>query len=320
METIAACEFKSLSIEDKGLFDFYYSKMNDNWVSTISFASMIAWNKSIRIYHRIIGEYLCILANDTTCDQWYTIPLIGHYDQKQLEKSIRELIDIMEELGRPVQFVSISEWMLPYYLHLRCMKLKEVYDISLSDYIYDVKDFMKSMNNQSNRYDYNYFIRRFNPKLVLMRSMNSDYYIDLIQKCFCMNHECRICVYGCQQDTIRNVTERMSETGAMGIAVYIEEELVGYAIVSIEKTQLIYHFKENLHGYRGLGIYLNKKCFELFGENVELINYTEDIGIEGLRKYKKQLSKYRLSHKYELLRILSNKRCIGIMGGTDDKK
>ena len=50
MDMLSAYGFHYLSIEDKELFDHYYDKMNDNWASSICFTSMIAWNKSIKIY------------------------------------------------------------------------------------------------------------------------------------------------------------------------------------------------------------------------------------------------------------------------------
>lgn len=300
METIEECGFKKLTIADKVLFDVYYAKMNDNWVSTLSFASMIAWNSSIHIYHRMIGEYLCCLAYDTNSGKWYMIPFIGHYECRQLESSMKELLVLLDYLKLPVHLVSVSEWMLPFYLGLKCIRLKESYDDCLSDYIYKAEDFWSSVNNQSNRYDYYYFIKQFNPRLVSMDNDASVCYTDLVSKAFCCCHECVSCVYGCQLDTIRNISGAMLQTGAKGIAVYIEDALAGYAVVTLEKSQMIYHFKENLRGYRGIGTYLNRKCFELYGENMKLINYTEDMGLDGLRKYKQKLADYSLSHKYEL--------------------
>ncbi len=302
MDTLGACGFQRLTVEDKARFDRFFLKMNDNWVSTLSFSSMIAWNSSIHIYHRVLGEYLWILAHDTTCGQWYTIPLLGYYEQESLEESMRELLEQMEKLQLPVHFVSVSEWMLPYYKSLTCMTSEETYNSKLSDYIYGVDDFIKAGNNQKNRYDYRYFIRNYNPEVVMMDSRQVDRYVDFTSKEFCCSRECSRCVYGCQSETVRNITQVLERTGAKGIAVYHEGELIGYEIVSREKSQLVYHFKGNSRKYRGLGIFLNWKCYELFGGDARYINYTEDMGLEGLRKYKQQLAPYHLSHKYELQR------------------
>ncbi|HHV11378.1 MAG TPA: hypothetical protein GXX75_14000 [Clostridiales bacterium] len=303
MDTIAACGFRRLTIEDKTWFDSFFLKMNDNWASTLSFSSMIAWNSSIHIYHRVLGEYLWILAHDTTCGHWYTIPLLGHYEQESLEESMRELLGQMEKLQLPVHFVSVSGWMLPYYKSLKCVTFQESYDSKLSDYIYGVDDFIKAGNSQKSRYDYKYFVKNYNPAVFMMDSSNADRYADFTAKRFCCSHECSVCVYGCQLETIRNITRVLEMTGAKGIAVYHEGELIGYEIVSREKTQLVYHFKENSRKYRGLGAFLNWKCYELFGGDARYINYTEDMGLEGLKKYKQQLAAYHLSHKYELLRV-----------------
>lgn len=303
MDTLKTYGFKYLSIKDKKLFDHYYDRMNDNWASSISFASMIAWNYSIKIYHRIIGEYLCCLAQDTTCNRWVILPFLGFYEKDKLEQCAKEFKSILEKLQIPIVFTDVSEWMLPYYMNLKSIKLKENYDLGLSDYIYKAGDFEKTLNSQESRYDYNYFIRKNNPELVLMSNENINTYIEFLTKIWCSSHDCDYCQYGCLLDSAKSIINVVNEVGAKGITVYVDNEIVGYTIVTMEKDQLIFHFKKNIHKYRGLSDYMHKQCYELYGSPAKIINYTEDINLEGLRKYKQKLAKYELHHKYELCRI-----------------
>jgi hypothetical protein len=96
------------------------------------------------------------------------------------------------------------------------------------------------------------------------------------------------------------IITNLKEAGAKGIVVYVGEEIYGYTIVSMERDQLIFHFKKGIHKVRGLSEYMHRSCYELFGESAKIINYTEDMNLEGLRVYKQRLAQYELQPKYEL--------------------
>lgn len=300
MDILGEQGFKSLSVEDRELFTLYYEQMNDNWASSISFPSMIAWNKSIRIYHRKIGEYLCCLAMDSTCNRWVVLPLIGHYEQEKVDACINELKDIMGILKLPIIFTDVSEWMLPFYLNSSAIKLKASYDRGLSDYIYTKEEFFQGLDRQYCRYDYNYFIRKNNPRLVIMGKEDVNQYLDFLARIWCTAHDCNYCQYGCLKDSATGIISNLEEAGARGIVVYVGDEIYGYTIVSLDRDQLIFHFKKGIHRVRGLSEYMHRSCCELFGEKAKYINYTEDMNLEGLRVYKQRLAQYELYPKYEL--------------------
>ena len=304
MDRLLAQGFKYLSIEEKEFFRAYYDKMNDNWASSVSFASMIAWNQSIKIYYKVIGDYICCLAQDTAYHRWVILPFIGFYCKETMEKCMAELIDIMEELGLPIIFTDISEWMLPYYNNLEIIRFEVSFHEGLSDYVYQAKDFEASWNRQSTRYDYNYFVRKNNPQLVIMEHIHIQEYKDFITETWCNNHNCDYCQYGCSMDADINLIEVLTEAEAKGITVYVDQKMIGYCIVTLERDQLFFHFKKSVHRVRGIGEYMHRQCYELFGAGANIVNYTEDLNIEGLRKYKQKLAKYELSHKYELNRVL----------------
>lgn len=303
MDTIKTYGFQYLSVANKELFGSYYDKMNDNWASSVSFASIIAWQKNIKIYHREIGEYLCCLAQDRNCNRWVLLPLLGHYENDKLEQCIKELQDIMEKKQDTIIFTDVSEWMLPYYMNLKSMKFNLTYDLGLSDYIYKTDDFNQSLNCQSSRYDYNNFIKKYNPELVLMANENTDLYIEFLSKVWCSSHKCDYCKYGCLLDSTKAIIDALHAIDAKGITVYVNKEIVGFAIVTKEKDQLTFHFRNNINKYRGLNNYMHRQCYELFSAHAKTINYTEDMNFKGLRKYKQNLAKYQLYHKYELCRV-----------------
>lgn len=296
--------FKKLDASDRNLFSEYYEKMNDNWASSICFPSMLAWNSSIVIYHKNIGNYICCAAHDIPNARWSLLPMIGHYDMEALEAAMTVITEILRQQKQPVIITDVSSWMLPYYLGLKCVRLKEEYDISLSDYIYTADDFIKGFERQDNRYNYNYFIRKFNPSMDEIKSSDLNAIVEYLKATWCVTHSCDDCQYGCVVDTAANLIGNIENTWAKGIVVYVDKKIAGYIIVSRKHDQLVFHFKKSIHGMRGLNEYLHCRCFALYGDGAKFINYTEDMNIEGLRKYKQRLAQsYTMAHKYELNEI-----------------
>lgn len=296
--------FKKLDVNDKEMFAKYFEKMHGNWASSICFPSMLAWNSSIVIYHKLIDDYLCCIAHDIPASRWVLLPVIGHYETEALDRCMIKVMDIMEELKLPIIITDVSSWMLPYYMGLKSIKLKESYDESLSDYIYTADDFIKGFDRPDNRYNYNYFVRKFNPTMDYVKSSDVESYIEYIRTNWCNKHSCTGCQYGCMLDSASNLIGVIEKSGANGIVVYVEDKIAGYLIAGMERDQLVFHFKKTIHGLRGLNEYLHCRYFTLFGDRAKAINYTEDMNIPGLRSYKQRLAlSYQLQHKYELTQI-----------------
>ena len=62
----------------------------------------------------------------------------------------------------------------------------------------------------------------------------------------------------------------------------------------------LFLFKKNCRGYRGLDEYLQTELLKELPEHVRYINYTEDMGVEGLRNYKRRLAPYYLKTRYQV--------------------
>lgn len=298
--------FRLLQPENHDEMELFFDRMNGYWASTLSFPSMVAWSDSIRIFFKKVGEYLCFVAEDTDQDRWVLFPLIGCYEPISLELCMKELVKLFAELGLPVIIVGVYEWMLPFYCNVACIRLNYSYDYGLSDYVYRAEDFRQAIDGQSFRYNYKYFIRKYNPELVFMEGGKAQTYVDFMKKSWCSVHNCSLCQYGCLLHCLERLISAFEEAGANGIAAYLGKELVGYVIVARERDQLFYHFKNSIHSYRGLSEYLLVNSFRIFGEGISVINYTEDMNIEYLRAYKRKLCKYELRHKYELNETIHN--------------
>ena len=292
--------FKYLGIEDKEVFESYYEEMEKPWASSVSFSSMIAWNHSIRIYYRKMENFLVCLAWDVSRDSWVCLPFFGKYEQGSLNEVFIKVKVLFEMLQVPFIMTDISEWMKPYYEAIPDTKWKIVNDRGLCDYIYKAQDFMSAMDAQKVRYDYRYFIRKYEPESEFMSEEHREDCMKFLEQVWCSSHSCDECSYGCLKGTVKGMFDCLKWKEANGIVVKREGKIIAYCFVTCEKAQGIYLFKKTERGYRGINEYLHRECYERFLQGTEIINYTEDMDLEGLRKYKEKIAPYRLEPKYEL--------------------
>ena len=93
------------------------------------------------------------------------------------------------------------------------------------------------------------------------------------------------------------MTEIFDDKIHQGLFLYINEKLSGYLICEKinEKLSFLYFGKSKVDG--GL-IFLIYMMYTEYIKNCEYMNISEDMGHEGLRRFKKLLSPYELWHKY----------------------
>lgn len=292
--------FRRLSAEDMKIFQPYYDKMNDDWASSLCFTSMVAWRHSIEIFYKQEEEFIICLAYDSTTERIVLLPFFGYYTQERINRAMQSIVKLLEDLEIEMIMTDVSKWMLPYYEAVPNIKWKLINDPGLCDYIYQKEDFISSMNTQEVRYNYNYFVRKFEPETVVIKPENVSECVEFIESEWCCYHSCDECQYGCLQKTAMEAISNINFLNEYGILVRVKGQMVGYCLVTEYKGLAIYQFKKTQRSLRGLNEYLHKECFDRFLQNARVINYTEDMGLEGLRKYKSRLAPHTLSPKYEL--------------------
>lgn len=297
------CGFKKITIEDREIFEQYYSQMEGYWPSSICFDSMLAWNDSIVTYFREYEGYIICIAFDYVNNRYVCLPCIGKYEKETLTKAVEYCRTLFHENNIPFVITDVYQWMLEQYERLDNIKFKVIKDEGLSDYIYLKEDFAASLNKQDSRYNINYFIRKNNPEIKRMKESDLEECMGFIESAWCKSYNCQFCEYGCLKNVAKNIISEISKYNAKGIVVRVDGKIVGYCIVSVRKDEAIFHFKKTARNFRGINEVLHKVCFEEFCKEVRIINYTEDMNLEGLRKYKKRLAPYRLEPKYELCEI-----------------
>ena len=292
--------FQRIKKEDISKLGKYYGEMKDSYASSLSLLSIFSWDKNLPAYYKEQGGYLWFLVYDKINLRWVSLPPIGDYEQKDLEDFLSKMEEVMKKLGIPVIFTDVTPWMTTYFQNYFGEKAEIIDEEQLREYIYSIEDFWDKQQQQRERYNYNYFLKK--NKIVvkqLSQSLEKDCE-KVLEESFCEFHTCDGCEYGCLKDTLHNALLLCDQTENYGFLIYADDTPIAYNIVSKEKNQLVFHFKKNKRGFRGINEFIHRETIEKFGKDCTRINYTEDMGVEGLREYKSNLCRYTHQPKLEI--------------------
>ncbi len=291
--------YKKVTGEQKKEFDPYYDKMNEHWCANTSFVNLWGWSDTFPVYCKISNGYVYLIQFLRTDGYPVASPFLGCYTKDGITEAIREIKKDFEYFEYPLVFMDITPWMLPYFtetgIDFEIEDLRE-----LQDYIYTPEALWEGLNQSDDRYRYRYFKRRYQYETIELNSEHADECLRFMDEHWCKFEECSKCC-GCLKQVIFRVVSKFDTPDEYGILVRVEGKTAGICIVSNRNGLGIYQYKNAVNQIKGINEYLLRECFERYLQNVDVINYTEDMGIENLRYYKEHLtSHYSLLSKYTL--------------------
>lgn len=317
--------FYPLTIEEKDLFMRHRYMAEGALSSIMHFSTLIAWKDWTEVCWKRVGNYLCILYRDKDEKRWYGLPPLGSYRsgyRGNLNNALYEMQEAQRLCGPPdsaFQINQVKAWMLPYFEEQRTFHFQTVYSRDDSDYLYRVNDFLAALEEPKTRYDIHHFIRYHNPVIQSFSEQNREECMRILHDVWCENHACTECVEGCQNDALKTFLDNRIALDMKGFLVYAGEEPVGYVGVASDRDEIIFQMKKNRHDIRGLGSFLHREAYYRYCRDYEWINYTEDMGRPGLRRYKEHLAPYMLSHNFKLISENKNVKAAGVIWNRTEK-
>ena len=274
--------------------------MDGIFPSTISVESILAWRDVCMAEYQIEMDYFCIRIYDRIRKITYHYMPLGTYREESFQTLIDRLYEENKTDVRKLIFMDVREEELPWYRKLSGYHVRISANEAYSDYIYRREELEQAFERPGERYNKRYFIRNYHP--VIRQAEISDGLIcrDIVTRAFCGWHSCFTCTSGCLKDTISKFLEASEPETMRGIIVNSDGTDIGYAAGIIQRNTFVFLFKKNCRGYRGLDEYLQTELLKELPEHVRIINYTEDMGIEGLRNYKRRLAPYDLKPRYQV--------------------
>ena len=295
----------TITIKDKEIFErccdeFYKSLGSENYISDLCFSNLLAWSDSLKTRRRLIHGFYCI-----------SLEFMGklyHYAPLGGTKGYERVLDILC-VDRRIELIMVPEVFLPVLQHLKNYKVDASYNANYSDYIYENASFVRLLNNPSNRYDYNHFKRHHTPLFQLIDEQNRADCLRVMEKYWCSRRDCSDCHFGCERKAIQNTLTHYDAMGMSGALVYLGNEPVAFTIAKFLNPEVIaYSFLKADTRIRGLQLFLLHLFARFAHKNAIKVNFTEDMGIEGLRFFKQRLAPFSQVNKYDVVLIRIERR------------
>ncbi len=290
LEGIALCGYKKVEPEDQALFDPYYDKMNHPWSGSTEFLNFIAWSDTLPVYFKESDGMIIGLSYESNEGMLVGIPFIGHYTNESVKQAFAIMKKDFETIGEPLVIMDVTKWMLPYYESVDGFSFDIEDKREYMEYIYTATDFEAGLDKQDDRYRYRYFMRKFDYEVEEIKSKHRDEIVGFMERIWCGGKTCSECQFGCMVEVTDRVVSAFDELEVNGLLVRVDGEIAGFCIVTKRMGQAIYQFKHAINRIKGINEYMLRECYERYLKGVDIVNYTEDCGIESLRRYKMNLA------------------------------
>ena len=267
-------------------------------ISDLSYSLLYAWEKEYLYRIRIINGNPVIVGFDVPGTLFFSvIPVVPD----TLMQTVRDMVGILSAFGVDFLMKYIAAGDVP--LFTGCGYHVE-YSPDFSDYVYDAAEFvnLNGKKNSSKRHEYNRFVCQ-NPdcRYADLTPENDEDTKTVFEK-WCGEHTCAECIWGCEKQAylrLLDLVRRYPDYYYGGI-VYLGDEAVSFGIGErIHDRCVCYHVQKNAVSAGGLTYFLHYHM-ALRHTEIPLINWGEDMGLEGLRANKQKYHPSHMEHKYEI--------------------
>lgn len=292
-------EFKSLTIDDKKIFDKYLRPYIYE-TCEYSFTNLFIWRKALDIQYTICNDVLIVMKMDFDGSFHFMQP-IG-YKKENLKEIVDFLMELKKDLHIDYLFKDAEEWFVNDLVDVYgndYFKIDE--DRDNFDYIYESSALAtlsgKKLHKKKNHY--NYFVKNYEYETAPITQ-------ELIQPCikaareWCHKNICKgYLLY--ELKSIEEMLKNSSNLDFTGMVVYVDSKISAFTIgEKINKDMAIIHIEKADTDIRGLSNFINKTFIDTYFKDVPFINREQDLGIEGLRHAKLSYMPIKLAKKFSV--------------------
>ncbi len=172
-----------------------------------------------------------------------------------------------------------------------------------SDYVYDIAEFLnlEGGKNAKKRRDINKTTNTYSNiriKTIHDFQAEKDTIMHILGK-WCESYDCDKCLYGCEEHMIRNILNSGLAKHLYGAIMYIDDVPEMFAISQIIGDTCYLYFKKSTDRLAGTFYYFEYHFLQPV-KNLKYVNFEEDMGLPGLREYKRRRHPAKMIDKYEI--------------------
>jgi len=266
-----------------------------------SIIMFVVWQWNYYGLYKIIDDCLCSVFFYEGRDIYWTIHRPEENAAHPLQSIVDKLIVFCKKANIPfLQFKFTDEHLLAEYEAVQGYKVETTFFPDNDEYAYKTRDLIDLAGpaNYYKRKRIKKFLARQDISIRRMTSKNARLCLEIEDE-WCAYQDCSYCgsFTGCEKQAMEAMLEIFDETMHIGLVLYHEEKPSGYIICEkiSEKLSFLYFGKSTMDD---AFVYLIYIMYRDYLSDVEYMNISEDMGHDGIRKFKKLLSPYELWHKH----------------------
>ena len=290
--------FEPLDLSTKAIYDAYIAKIPGALTSPAYFQCLYACNFTAVSEYKILRGYLCVVTHDTLEDAIFALPPIGSYNPETFVETVDVLYRKFTYAGLACVFREVPGFMLSYFSRLSLYDVHIDHDEDWSDYMFTKEDFTAGIAKRSSREAIRNFERKCRPYVRELSSSDVNEAMAVTKHYYCRELDCSECFCGCEAEVVSRLVGAYEALDLAGVVIEVGGETTAFGIVCFQNDTVHFISKKVKRRVRGLNEFINVELMDRFGGGRKYVNYSDDMGNEGLRLYKSRLGEHRLSHRH----------------------
>lgn len=267
--------------------------------SDLTYAMLYAYDKEYPYLVKRIKNGLVIVGVDTKFEAFCVIlPLVD----EELFSIYEEIVTLFRRLGISMRLSTMSE-QYAKLLESHPLTEKISYQEERSDYVYEIAEYLnlEGGKNARKRRDLNKIKSEYDTiRVETIRDFHAQKETLLkVMEQWCADYDCQKCVYGCEKKIIERILNSDLTNKLYGSILYIGEKAEMFAIAQVIGDTCYLYFKKSADRIQGAFYYFEYEFLQPV-KNVKYVNFAEDMGLPGLREYKRRRHPVKMIEKYDI--------------------
>jgi len=232
---------------------------------------------------------------------WLYVVLLPQKDEDLLP-AFEELTALFRQHKIPMKLGTMSERDKLILEQHESLKDAFFYQQERSDYVYRIEEYLDTggKSNAWKRRDLNKLFADYS-NVRVEPVTNWDEAKKAIMEIlgqWCQEHACENCMYRCEQRVLEYLLDSPLKDKLCGAILYVDDAPEMFAVAQNIGDVCYLNFKKSANRIKG-AFYYFEKCFLEMQEGITYVNFQEDLGLPGLREYKRRRHPCKMIDKYE---------------------
>lgn len=287
-------DFKTLTIDDKELFESYTKNKYDN--SEASFANVFIWREFYNTRYAVVGDFLVVHNNSMGGETFCYVP----FGEGDFMGCVRVLKEHFHSLGEKLRIASASfeqaESIKKEYPDAVVIKNRD-----FEDYVYLTENLINLSGRKlrSKRNHLNNFRDRYDYKYRELTEEDFDKCIALAESAISKTRSKDDISYIYEMLSIRSSFEHFDRLDLCGGVIEIDGEIAAFTVGELlNSDNALIHIEKADINYDGIYAAINNEFARNRWADITYINREEDMGLEGLRTAKESYRPHHMVEKY----------------------